>query len=336
MSVLRCWNTTHPFKIITKSSATCCRTNLYRVTRDTLRVFSSSTNAYAPSTAPQAESELKPIDLAYAECIPSDGNRTDRAVVIIHGLYGFKRNWTSLSKAFSKDLNRPVYALDLRNHGESPHATPMTYPQMALDVSHFVKEHKLEKVTVIGHSMGGKVAMTLTLGRYLPSSTLANLVVADIAPIKGRVSRASVSYIDAMRKIDSLKLKTRKEAKEVLSEWEKDPSTQAFLLTNLILPSDTSEEYARFGIPLDILSDAIPDIGTFPYEPGEIEPWEGRTLFVKGERSKFLNSETLAIAKKFFPQLELKSVDAGHWVHGERPNEFKKHVVDFIKAGEQT
>ncbi|KAK7461899.1 hypothetical protein VKT23_008331 [Stygiomarasmius scandens] len=308
-----------------------------------LRFLLPSTSQYFPNLAsrtsfststPSTDAELKPIDLEFAEYTPSDGNRTRGAVVIVHGLFGSKRNWNSLSKAFSRDLNKPVYALDLRNHGDSPHARPMTYPQMALDVSHFVKKHKLENISLIGHSMGGKVAMTVALGRYLSSSTINNLVVADIAPIKGRVSRASVSYIDAMREIEGMKLKTRKEAKEAFAKWEKDPGTQAFILTNLVLPSESTEhDYAKFGIPLDILSEAIPDIGTFPYEPGEVEPWGGRTLFVKGDRSKFLNPDAVAVAKKFFPTLELKSVDAGHWVHGERPNEFKKHVVDFINAG---
>ncbi|THV05638.1 alpha/beta-hydrolase, partial [Dendrothele bispora CBS 962.96] len=229
---------------------------------------------------------------------------------------GSKRNWHSVANALSNELNRPVYALDLRNHGESPHAKPMTYPQMALDVTHFIQKHNLERISLVGHSMGGKVAMTTVLGRYLPPSTIANLVVADIAPIKGKVSRASVSYFEAMKKIESMKLKTKKEARNVLAEWEKaSPRTQAFLLTNLIVPSDPSslQEYAKFGIPLDILSEAVPDIGIFPYEPGEVEPWTGRTLFVKGGKSKFLNEDAIGVARKLFPSMELEVLDAGHY-----------------------
>ncbi|KAF5368895.1 hypothetical protein D9758_002971 [Tetrapyrgos nigripes] len=256
------------------------------------------------------------VELEHSEYIPSDGNKTQGALVILHGLFGSKQNWSSLSKAFSKDLNKPVYALDLRNHGRSPHALPMTYSQMAADVLHFIQKNDLTEISLLGHSMGGKVVMSLALNPNLPSSILSNLIVADIAPSRGELSDEFMSYIHAMKKIESMKLTTRKEATEVLQQFEKDPGVIAFLLTNLILPSSSSQ-YAHFRIPLDILGDAITEMGSFPYAPGETK-FEGRTLFVKGEKSNFINRHNIPAIDALFPNKTMKMMDTGHWVHGER------------------
>ncbi|THV04782.1 alpha/beta-hydrolase [Dendrothele bispora CBS 962.96] len=282
-----------------------------------------SRNARFSSTASSV------VDLDHSEHIPSDGNRTRGALVILHGLFGSKQNWSSLSKAFSKDLNKPVYALDLRNHGRSPHALPMTYTQMATDVLHFIQKKELEGISLLGHSMGGKVVMSLALNPSLPPSTLSNLIVADIAPNRGKLSEEFMNYIEAMKKIERLRLRTRKEATQVLQEYEKDASVVAFLLTNIIIPSDSSE-HVHFRIPLDILGDAISEMGSFPYAPGETK-FEGRTLFIKGEKSKFINRHNIPTIEAFFPNMKMQTLDAGHWVHGEKPNEFKKLVEDFIR-----
>ncbi|KAK7462741.1 hypothetical protein VKT23_007327 [Stygiomarasmius scandens] len=295
-----------------------------------LRRFSSfSRGLSALSRSARSLSTSSVVDLDHSEQISSDGNRTQGALVILHGLFGSKQNWSSLSKAFSKDLNKPVYALDLRNHGRSPHALPMTYTQMAADVLHFIQKKELREISLLGHSMGGKVAMSLALNPSLPPSTLSNLIVADIAPSRGKLSDEFLTYIQAMKKIEDMKLKTRKEATEVLREYEKDASVVAFLLTNIIIPSGPTE-YVHFRIPLDILGDAIPEIGSFPYAPGETK-FEGNTLFIKGEKSNFINRHNIPAVEAFFPNMKMQTLDAGHWVHGERPNEFKKLVLDFIR-----
>ncbi|KAK7462740.1 hypothetical protein VKT23_007327 [Stygiomarasmius scandens] len=205
----------------------------------------------------------------------------------------------------------------------------MTYTQMAADVLHFIQKKELREISLLGHSMGGKVAMSLALNPSLPPSTLSNLIVADIAPSRGKLSDEFLTYIQAMKKIEDMKLKTRKEATEVLREYEKDASVVAFLLTNIIIPSGPTE-YVHFRIPLDILGDAIPEIGSFPYAPGETK-FEGNTLFIKGEKSNFINRHNIPAVEAFFPNMKMQTLDAGHWVHGERPNEFKKLVLDFIR-----
>ncbi|KAJ3967270.1 alpha/beta-hydrolase [Lentinula raphanica] len=308
-----------------------------RVPRLALNRTSPIPAGYKRKHSTLLNASVKPVDLDYAEIIPPNGNKTQGALVLLHGLLGFKRNWNTLSKTFSRDLGCPVYAVDMRNHGLSPHAKPMDYLHMAADILHFIKKLDLSDISLLGHSMGGKAAMTLALDDNLPASLLKNLIIADISPTKGKVSRASLSYIETMRRIEALKLTSpnaRKEADRLLTEVEKDPSTRAFLLSTLIVPSSDSE-YARFGVPLDILGDSIPELGSFPYDPGEAT-YRGRTLLVKGGKGRFVNDENIPIFKAFFPNSRIEVLDTGHWVHAERPDEFKNVVVNFIRSSKTT
>ncbi|KAI0291345.1 alpha/beta-hydrolase [Multifurca ochricompacta] len=266
-----------------------------------------------------------PVDLRYDALHPKDSSKTERPLVILHGLFGMKRNWLSLSKAFHRDLQRSVYTLDLRNHGSSPHAMPMNYEAMTTDVIHFLRSHSLSNISLLGHSMGGKVAMAVALSPDLPAHAIEHLVVADIAPSISALSLEFQGYIEAMKKIEKIGVSSRREAQDILAHYEPDPMTRAFLLTNL----DTTVRPLKFQVPLDIIGSSIPDLGSFPYEPGE-RSWHGSTLFVKGSKSKYISKNNVPIAKEFFPSMSLETLDAGHWVHADKPNEFKKLVVDFI------
>ncbi|KAI9454708.1 alpha/beta-hydrolase [Russula earlei] len=249
-----------------------------------------------------------PVELDYDVLYPRDGSNKERPLVILHGLFGMRRNWLSLSKAFLRDLQRPIYTLDLRNHGLSPHARPMHYEIMATDVLHFLRSHSLSNVSLLGHSMGGKVAMAVALSPELPTGALEHLIVADIAPSRAALSTEFQGYVDAMNKIERHKVNSRREAQEVLAPYEPDPVTRAFLLTNL----DTTSQPFKFRIPLDIIESSVPDLGGFPYQPGE-RSWPGNTLFVKGAKSKYINKNNIPITKEFFPNMSLETLDAGHW-----------------------
>ncbi|KAF8493929.1 alpha/beta-hydrolase, partial [Russula emetica] len=275
---------------------------------------------------------VTPVDLRYDALYPKHGSKTERPLVILHGLFGMKRNWLSLSKAFLRDLQRPVYALDLRNHGSSPHAGPMTYESMATDVLHFLRSNSLSNVSLLGHSMGGKVAMAVALSADLPADAIEHLIVADISPSNAALSTEFQAYVEAMKKIERSKVSSRREALDILAPYESDPIIRAFLLTNL----DTAAQPFKFQIPLDIIGSSISDLGGFPYQPGE-RSWHGNTFFVKGVKSKYINKNNIPIAKEFFPSMSLETLDAGHWGTPQcctnvtfRPNEFKNLVVDFI------
>ncbi|KAF5379698.1 hypothetical protein D9615_005736 [Tricholomella constricta] len=271
-----------------------------------------------------------PVDLSSEPYIPPNGNTTDGAVVILHGLFGSKRNFASLCKAFVRDLNRPVYALDLRNHGSSPHTTPMNYESMAADVSHFITKNNLKEVSLLGHSMGGKVAMTLALSSSLPS--LSNLIISDIAPVRSSLSPSFQRYLKVMSDIEdpATDVRTREAADKILQTVEKDLSIRQFLLTNLMLPSNPSDKTVKFKIPIATLKGAIAALGSFPFALDEGRQWHGRTLVVKGAKSDYITDDSIAIFNAFFPNAKVEVLDTGHWVHAEKPNEFKRIFVDFI------
>ncbi|KAF8813461.1 mitochondrial protein [Phlegmacium glaucopus] len=291
------------------------------------------------------------VDLSSTAYLPEDGNVTDRALIILHGLFGSKRNWASICKALHRDMpERPIYALDLRNHGSSPHALPMTYEAMASDVRKFIEDKQLKNIALLGHSMGGKVAMSfaLALQNEKPATNiLSNLIVADIAPSIGSISPEFISYISAMQQIEALApgvIKTRADADKKLEPYEQDISIRQFLLTNLQLPTpsrsashDTLHDKAKFIVPLDILERSIEALGSFPYEydkENQVAPstYDGPTLVVKGVKSSYINHKNIPALRAFFPNMRMEELDAGHWVHAEKPNEFRKLVVDFLRG----
>jgi len=167
--------------------------------------------------------------------------------------------------------------------------------------------------------------MAVALSAELPADTIEHLIVADIAPSNAALSTEFQAYIDAMNKIEQSEVSSRREAQDILASYEPDPITRAFLLTNL----DTTAQPFKFRLPLDIIGSSISDLGGFPYQPGE-RSWHGNTLFVKGAKSKYINKYNIPIAKEFFPGMSLETLDASHWVHADRPNEFKNLVVDFV------
>ncbi|EJU04657.1 alpha/beta-hydrolase [Dacryopinax primogenitus] len=251
-------------------------------------------------------------------------------VVVLHGLFGSKQNWRSLMKLLGHSLKRRVYTVDLRNHGVSPQSPRMDYEIMAADVVQFFIEHRLKNdITLIGHSMGGKVAMATALSPLLEKNlpkALSTLIIVDIAPGIGKISDEFASYVDAMQDVQDADVKTKREADVVLEKWEKDISIRQFLLTNLVADKHGS----HFRIPLSHLRANLDQIGKFPYPPDGTHTWEGRTLFVKGERSKYINRRNLGLCFDYFPNARLETMDTGHWVHAERPQEFVDLVTRFV------
>ncbi|KAJ1300080.1 hypothetical protein OPQ81_002562 [Rhizoctonia solani] len=239
----------------------------------------------------QLSKSRSPIDLAFEKVDPPEP-KSKSPVLIVHGLYGSKQNWRSLSKAFARNLGRPVYTVDLRNHGDSPHSAVMDYSAMASDILQFCQSKSLSDISLVGHSLGGKVVMAFALNPLLPKDMLSRLVVVDISPAVGPISPEFRRYIDAMKEIDDAKVMTKKQGEEILKKYESDASTRAFLLHNLVAP--VKGEPLKFRIPLSAIADAIDGIGEFPYTPGQVT-WDGATLFVKGAKSKYINRRNMGI-----------------------------------------
>ncbi|KAH8921237.1 alpha/beta-hydrolase [Atractiella rhizophila] len=272
-----------------------------------------------------APNGVKTVRLASAVYPVPSGEQKGGPIVILHGLLGSKQNWGSLSKAMSQSFKREVFALDLRNHGASVHDERHDYLSMASDVGEFMQEKGMEDVTLIGHSMGGKVAMTLTL---LQHPSITRLVAADITPRVASISNDFKGYLTTMKAIEESNVTSRKQADEILQSVESDLSVRQFLLTNL----NSSTPPLSFRVPLSTLIKTIDELGSFPWSTSDHDApkWEGKTLLIRGKRSNYVKASGEAAMRSFFPNTKLVEMETGHWVHAERPKDFMQLLKEFI------
>ncbi|EMC96883.1 hypothetical protein BAUCODRAFT_430976 [Baudoinia panamericana UAMH 10762] len=269
------------------------------------------------------------IKLAYDLHEPPSGAANAPPIIFIHGLFGSKKNNRSMSKVFARDLKRPVYAIDLRNHGDSSHDPRHDYGALAEDVELFLQQHKLEKTTLIGHSMGAKTAMTVVLRHKV---RISNLIPVDNAPIDAALKSDFGKYVQAMRKIEEAGCKRQSEADAILQDYEESLPIRQFLLTNLLRDPDTGLQ--KFRIPIKYLANSLDKMADFPFKDPEEVRFEGPTLIVRGTKSHYVADEMLPTVGRFFPKFEVVDIEAGHWVISEQPEEFRKAVVDWLQDKE--
>jgi pimeloyl-ACP methyl ester carboxylesterase len=239
-------------------------------------------------------------------------------VIILHGLFGFSDNWQTIAKGLAD--HRLVVTPDLRNHGRSAHLPTHTYPEMAEDLRVFMEEKWMFSAAVIGHSMGGKVAMQLALTH---PDMVEKLVVVDMEP--GPADDNHSDIFDALLAMDLSKMTDRKEAEHFLAERIPDLGTRQFLLKNI-----TREDHGAFAwkMNLPVLWKYFPDI--LAAVSGD-HPFDKPTLFVRGSRSNYIKDEDWPGVKKLFPQAELITIEgAGHWVHADKPQELLAVLKDFL------
>jgi pimeloyl-ACP methyl ester carboxylesterase len=241
-------------------------------------------------------------------------------VLILHGLLGSARNWSSFARRLG--ATHRVFALDLRNHGASPWSDQMSYDQMADDVRAFLARQGLLSAAVIGHSMGGKVAMRLALTH---GQQVERLVVVDIAPVAYR--RNFNAYLEAMRDLDLSGINRRSDADALLADKVEDRGVRGFLLQNLA----SGEDGLAWRVALQALSANMPEIMSFP-EPRAGARYEGPALFVTGGRSDYVRPEHHAEILQLFPQARIETIpDIGHWVQAEAPDPFFELVGAFLE-----
>lgn len=263
-------------------------------------------------------------------------------LIILHGLFGSKQNWTSVAKGLNKRLGRTVITLDSRNHGESAHASEMSYTDMAEDVVAFMEDIGLEKGIFLGHSMGGKTVMCLSLSR---PELVESLIVEDISPRISSSIGLIPNFIEAMKRAtlsaEDLPLsQARKEIDQQLNWTAKEAGTRAFLLTNLSLKNDNpgweiktstgSPSQFCWRVNLSAISAHFMEIMLFPEELPH-QKYIGETLFLGGSNSAYISEDDLPSIQKFFPNSVVTHINgAGHWVHAEKPKEFMDEVVSFL------
>lgn len=241
-----------------------------------------------------------------------------RPLIILHGLFGSSDNWMTIAKHLSG--NRKIYLLDQRNHGESPHSGEFTYNAMVEDLLIFLKQNDIIRPDILGHSMGGKVAM-LFATKY--PDQINKLIVVDIAPKFYPVHHNVI--LEGLKAIPVDSLESRGEADKVLSKYVEIPGVRQFLLKNL---KRTDDGYA-WKMNLDAIYDHIANVGNGLEEE---ETFSHDTLFIRGALSDYIQDEDIPDLEAHFPKYKLITIEgASHWVHVEAPEELTKSVLDFLK-----
>lgn len=239
---------------------------------------------------------------------------------VIHGLLGSADNWRSHVKQWQ--AHHRVVTVDLRNHGRSPHAESMGYGEMAQDLLSLMDRLGIERTHLLGHSMGGKVA--ISVARLAPER-VASLIVADIAP--QAYGHGHDAVFAGLRRVEQGSPTNRREADELLAEHVDERATRLFLATNLVRGDDG---VLRLRIGLDQIER---DYDSIMQEPAGEGAYEGPTLVLRGELSPYVPDEALPALRDVLPKAQLVTLEqAGHWLHAEQPEAFQTAVNDFLAS----
>lgn len=254
-------------------------------------------------------------------------------LIIIHGLYGSSDNWLSVAKELSDNFE--VFILDQRNHGASPHSDSHTYENLKEDLLEFMDDHKIEKASLLGHSMGGKTVMFFAADY---PERVTNLIVADIAPKNyTKISDYAPQTIDhenivsAMLNFDLSNYNSRTEIDQKLSESISSERVRQFLLKNL--KRNDNKEFV-WKLNIKTISEYLPQIMD-GMDKEKFQKGKGITgfpvLFIKGENSNYITDDDHQLIRTIFPYAEITSIPkAGHWVHAEQPKLLVKTIEYFV------
>lgn len=246
-------------------------------------------------------------------------------LILLHGLFGSLENLGGVARRLED--NWQIHALDQRNHGSSPHTATMDYPAMAADVVAYLDAKGIDKACILGHSMGGKVAMQVALSH--PERVQA-VIVADIAPVSYHPRHDAV--LDGMKNLDLRGVKSRKEADARLAEFVEIAGVRQFLLKNLErIPADAQTDddlIFRWRLNLPVIDACYQNLADAPDGKG---PYEGPVLFIKGADSAYIQEKHQDTIRRLFPKAELKVIEGtGHWLHAEKADAFAALCRDFL------
>lgn len=240
--------------------------------------------------------------------------------LILHGFLGMSDNWKTLGTQFATD-GFQVHLLDLRNHGKSFHSDEFSYELMVEDVYTYCKANNLEKVTILGHSMGGKTAMLFAVSY---PEMVQKLIVADIGP--KFYPQHHQTILEGLNAVDFTLKPTRIEVEEIVSHYISDSGTRQFLLKNLYWQEPRQLAFrfnlAVFNLKIDEIGKPLPENAVFV----------AQTLFIRGGNSNYILESDFENIKKHFPNSNIETIpNAGHWLHAENPVLFYEIASGFLK-----
>jgi len=245
---------------------------------------------------------------------------TGQPVIILHGLFGLSDNWVTFGRQLGEHYS--VYIPDLRNHGQSPHSKVFDFPSLENDLNEFAEENGLEKILLIGHSLGGKTAMFFTLRH---PELVRKLAVIDISLRKSPPGNDHQALLTAMMGVDFNAAKSRSDVEKQLQVTIKSGKLRQFLLKNVYWRDRHSLDWR---LDLRSINDNLLSVFEGVDLPG-IFP--GPTLFIRGGRSDYIRDSDLDELKAKFPAAEVKTIaNASHWVHADAPGEFYGLVKNFL------
>jgi esterase len=241
------------------------------------------------------------------------------AVILLHGLFGSAANLGMVARALAPYFT--VHSLDLRNHGLSPRADGMSYREMAADVREFMDRQDLARCVVLGHSMGGKVAMQLALDA---PGRVSALVIADMAPVAYQHDHDQV--LDGLAAVEAAGANDRRTADAILAEHVPEAGVRAFLLKSYKAGEDGRWHWLINRQAIDANYPRLAEANTG-------EPWPGPALFISGALSGYVRETHREAILALFPGAQFEVIDdAGHWLHAERPQQFNQRVLRFLSG----
>jgi len=248
-----------------------------------------------------------------------------RPLIILHGLFGISDNWVSFARSIAGKYE--VFIPDQRNHGQSPHDPTFNYFALCSDLHDFIVHHKLEEPIILGHSMGGKVAMRFALEN--PEMVKA-VILADISLRSYQRRYHHLDMIDAMLSVDFTKTETRDDVERILEPKIKDFSVRQFAMKNLY----RRERSGQFAWRLNLEAINLGMDGIFEGVNSK-EVFKKPALFIRGGNSDYVKYEDFDQIYRNFPKADIKTIEgAGHWIHTDKPDEFLKIVSEFLKSND--
>jgi len=247
---------------------------------------------------------------------------TGQPLVIMHGLFGSSDNWRAIAKQLAPYAR--VITVDLRNHGRSPHSSQQDYPLMVGDLLELMNDLNIDEINLMGHSIGGKVAMQFAT---MHPEHLNSLVVVDISPKQYDTDKEHITIFNALLALDLSAYSKRSEVDEALSTEIQDKTVRQFLLKNIV----TDKGELHWQINLQALYDNYANFGA---EISMQKTVSNKSCFIRGARSNYIQKSDEVIIANSFLNSEIITIEgAGHWVHAEAPQQFLATIMESLNYG---